>query len=285
MLYAVLWPPAALNESERAQIFFENAFELLSKNKVAVLKISDYNTTGVRGPCENGTPYYALLKASGQSKKSQTTAAGSYGIGKYAPFAVSSLRTVFVTTIWEGGDGYHQYVQGKSILMSHKATNGKTREGVGFWGIKERCLPVETVSEYVPEWLLRAKSDQDVRRNVGTTLSILAFPAEKGWELILAASIAENFFGAITRGQLDVVIQGEIFINNDSIEQLFADPDVRLAIEHMKGQPEHFDEVGFISKPWPRVMTLSLSKPRIYIWGTASYAFSWVKTCPSVSLC
>jgi hypothetical protein len=60
---------ASENESEKAQIFFDNAIELLSRSKIAVLKISDYNTTGVRGPCENGTPYYALLKASGQSKK------------------------------------------------------------------------------------------------------------------------------------------------------------------------------------------------------------------------
>jgi len=242
---------ASENESEKAQIFFDNAIELLSKSKMAVLKISDYNTTGVRGPCENGTPYYALVKASGQSKKNQTTAAGSYGIGKYAPFAVSALRTVFVTTIWER-DGFHQYVQGKSILMSHQAQNGKTREGVGFWGIKERCLPVEPVNERVPDWLLRAKSDRDLPRYVGTTLSILAFPAQKGWERILAASIAENFFGAISRGQLDVAIQGDIMINNDSIEQLFADPEIRLAIEHMRGQPEHFDEVAFYLKALAR---------------------------------
>lgn len=235
---------AAENESERAQIFFDNAIELLSKSKIPILKISDYNTTGVCGPCENGTPYYALLKASGQSKKNQTTAAGSYGIGKYAPFAVSALRTVFVTTIWEASDGCHQYVQGKSILISHQTKTGKTREGVGFWGIKERCLPVEPVSERVPDWLLRAKSHSDLVKNVGTSLSILGFPAEKNWERILAASIAENFFGTITRGQLDVVIQGDIFINNDTIGQLFADPEIRMAIAHMKSQPEHFDEAG-----------------------------------------
>jgi hypothetical protein len=239
---------ASENESEKAQIFFDNAIELLSKSKIAVLKIYDYNTTGVRGPCENGTPYYALLKASGQSKKNQTTAAGSYGIGKYAPFAVSGLRTVFVTTIWQGDHSFHQYVQGKSILMSHHAESGRTRKGVGFWGIKERCLPVEPMDERIPDWLLRAKSNGDLERYIGTTLSILAFPAHKGWERILAASIAENFFGAISRGQLDVVIQGDIIINNDSIEQLFADPEIRLAIENMRGQPEHFDEVGFYLK-------------------------------------
>lgn len=154
-----------------------------------------------------------------------------------------------MTTIWEANGACHQYVQGKSILMSHKENNGKTREGVGFWGIKERCLPVEPTNErVVPDWLLRGKLDRDLSRNVGTTLSILAFPAQKGWERILAASIAENFFGAISRGQLDVVIQGEIFINNDNIEQLLSNTEIRKAIEHMKGQPEHFDEVGFYLK-------------------------------------
>jgi hypothetical protein len=92
---------------------------------------------------------------------------------------------------------------------------------------------------------LRAKSQGELARNVGTSLSILAFSAERDWERILAATIAENFFGAISRGQLDVVIQGDTFINRDNIEQVFADVDVRRAIEHMKGQPEHFDQAGF----------------------------------------
>jgi hypothetical protein len=273
----------AENESEKAQIFFDNAIELLSKSKIPVLKISDYNTTGVRGPCENGTPYYALLKASGQSKKDQTTAAGSYGIGKYAPFAVSALRTVFVTTVWEGIGICHQYVQGKSILMSHKEKNGKTREGVGFWGIKERCLPVEPTNERVPDWLLRCKSDRDLSRNLGTTLSILAFPTQKGWDRILAASIAENFFGAISRGQLDIVIQGEIIINNDNIEQLFSDPEIRLAIEHMRGQPEHFDEAGFYLKALAKSDDVSSNRLRTYIWEIVNCEFCLVTTCPSES--
>jgi hypothetical protein len=158
---------------------------------------------------------------------------------------VSALRTVFVTTVWEGNDGWHQYVQGKSILMSHQSATGKTAEGVGFWGVKDRCLPVEPEPGQLPEWLLRAKSQADYPRNVGTTLSILAFPGEKDWDRILAATIAENFFGAINRGQLDVVIQGETFINRHTLASVFVDADVRRAIDQMKRQPEHFDEVGF----------------------------------------
>ena len=37
------------------------------------------------GPCNNGTKYYAFMKAKGQSRKDSETASGSYGIGKFAP--------------------------------------------------------------------------------------------------------------------------------------------------------------------------------------------------------
>jgi hypothetical protein len=62
----------------------------------------------------------------------------------------------------------------------------------------------------LPEWLLRSKTSVDYPKNVGTTLSVLGFPADKDWARILAATIIENFFGAIHRGQIDVVIQGDI---------------------------------------------------------------------------
>jgi hypothetical protein len=42
---------AAKNESEKAKIFFENALELLTKTKITVLKISEFNTTGVCAHC------------------------------------------------------------------------------------------------------------------------------------------------------------------------------------------------------------------------------------------
>src|SRR4051812_25264785 len=49
---------AAPDESEKASIFFARAVELINRPKISVLQIADYNTTGVVGPCENGTPYF-----------------------------------------------------------------------------------------------------------------------------------------------------------------------------------------------------------------------------------
>ena len=54
---------AAPKESDKSEIFFDEALQLLGRPKIPVLQIEDYNTTGVIGPCVNGKPYFALLKA------------------------------------------------------------------------------------------------------------------------------------------------------------------------------------------------------------------------------
>ena len=90
---------SAVKESNKAQVFFENAKVELDKKQVTVLEVSDYNTIGMKGPSENGTPFYAFMKATGQSRKDSSTATGSYGIGKFAPYVVSKVRTIFVSTV------------------------------------------------------------------------------------------------------------------------------------------------------------------------------------------
>lgn len=111
---------ASLKESKKAEIFFEAAQAELRKKKISVLEISDYHTRGMKGPSENGTPFYAFMKAKGQSRKDTETATGSYGIGKFAPYAVSKIRTIFISTVFQEVTGkYTQLTQGKSILMSH----------------------------------------------------------------------------------------------------------------------------------------------------------------------
>ena len=125
---------SSVSEGKKAEVFFEQALAELKKKKISVLQISDHNTTGMRGPSTNGTPFYAFMKAKGQSKKSSQHATGSFGIGKFAPYVVSKLRTIFISTVYQDDKGrYAQLTQGKSILMSHDA-KGQRKQGVGFWG-------------------------------------------------------------------------------------------------------------------------------------------------------
>lgn len=229
-------------EGDKAAQFFSNAKTLLEKPKTTVLQIADYNTRGVAGPCQNGTPYFALMKASGQSKKDSATATGSFGIGKFAPYTVSNLRTVFLTTVWKDDiSGKEiQYVQGKAILMSHQ--NGSAvHRGTGFWGIKNNCLPVVDDGAEIPDWLDRNVTSED---GLGTTLSILGFNPAKNWDRILAASIAESFFGAIDKGELEVEIEDGPTLTSTSLEDFFSDSDVIKSLSDEKDEPESFISGG-----------------------------------------
>ncbi len=71
------------NEGKKAKDFFSTAIRLLSGKKLPVLSIVETNTAGIRGPCRNGTPYFAYMKATGQSKKDLqdgNAVLGSYGL-------------------------------------------------------------------------------------------------------------------------------------------------------------------------------------------------------------
>lgn len=233
----------AQNESDKAIAFFSNASKLLAAKSLNVLSIADYNTSGIVGPCVNGKPFFAMMKATGQSKKAGTST-GSFGIGKLAPFTVSELRTVFVTSVWQSDRGLHHYTQGKSILMSFKDAKGGTRRGTGFWGIRKHCMPVETL-DGIPSWLQRSSSDGTPDGSVGTTLSILGFTASKNWEKALAANIAESFFGALQEGLLEVVIAGGPLVNSKTVESILGDQDIKSSIENQKGGPEKFSNARF----------------------------------------
>lgn len=235
---------AASDKSEKAIMFFDEAAKLLAARELSVLQIRDANTTGLVGPCVNGKPFFAMLKASGQSQKSGTST-GSYGIGKFAPFAVSELRTVFVSTVWEDdAGGLHHYVQGKSVLMSHLDADGQTRRGTGFWGVLKQCQPMTELNDAIPEWLRMSAPDSSLAGQSGTMLSIIGFMPAKDWQNVLAANIAENFFGAIYRGELEVKIEQGPTITAATLDSILANGKIGGSVADQAGEPERFANVA-----------------------------------------
>lgn len=212
---------ASAKESTKAEAFFKTAQEALDKKEISILEVSDFNTLGMAGPSENGTPFYAFMKAKGQSVKGSNTASGSYGIGKFAPYAVSKLRTVFISSISKnkksGAD--EQLTQGRSILMSHDV-GSERKQGVGFWGIKNRCQPVSGVDSIVPDWIKRAEY------KAGTKLSILCFDEPKNWQQLLTISIMENFFGAIHDERLEVNVDDKYVLDAKTIATYFDEKNI-----------------------------------------------------------
>jgi hypothetical protein len=62
---------------KKASDFLTAAKKIASGKTIPVLTISEHNTTGMTGPCKNGTPYYAYMKATDQSQK-EVGKLGSY---------------------------------------------------------------------------------------------------------------------------------------------------------------------------------------------------------------
>lgn len=87
-----------LKNDKKAIRFFDTALEILSKDKIRCLRISDFNTTGLTGIKESSGPWRNLVKNTGVSDKPGRSG-GSFGIGKHAAFACSQLRLVFYNTI------------------------------------------------------------------------------------------------------------------------------------------------------------------------------------------
>ena len=194
-------------ESDRLQKFRQNANEKLEKDTIDVLKISDYNTTGLVGIEERiNSAWYGLIKSSGNSTKSGVSG-GSYGSGKHAAFVFSYFRTILYGTFVKN-EGYA--FQGKSILCSHKK-DGIEKRGIGYWGkIEENeCKPIRN----------QETMDKFYRRNeTGTDLYIIGAKLEEGnWVENIIYSVIENFWKLIVEDKLEVkIVNHEEEINIDS---------------------------------------------------------------------
>ena len=189
------------------------------QGNVRGLRVADRNTTGL-----DGKKWRALTKSQGESQKAGVEGAGgSHGIGKYAPFAVSDLRTVFYWTHYREGSTTIEKFQGKSVLMSHELEK-QTVQGTGFYGIRERC--VEVTQDIADKFRSLDRSGLPIQ---GTSVLIAGFKRVEDWRHRVARSVLENFFHAIGRNSLEVLIEPEedgtdiIEINSKTIGTQFSD--------------------------------------------------------------
>ena len=193
----------------------ERALGLLEQDEITFLRVADYNTLGL-----DEARWKALVKSQGLSHKQDRVAGGSHGIGKYAPFVVSQLRTVFY---WSQSSTVES-CQGKAVLMSHDTPDGRT-QGTGFFGVREGCEKVK--GRGIPQKIRDVESKRD---DIGTSLWIAGFADDPNWQVHVARSVVESYFCAIAEGQLEVLIDpdsgGSVFdhweINQRTLPDTFA---------------------------------------------------------------
>ena len=190
---------------EKTLAFVNEAIKTISGERFFVLRISDYNTTGLKGAFDNNniTPWKGLVQGNAFSIKSSNTAAGSFGIGKAAPFVVSKLQTVFYRTFDENGV---RAAQGVTHLVSFKDDNIKDiedpiRRSTGYFCDGEKNSPLHEIKKL---------DDLNYREEYGTDLFIpgFDFAAAKAddWTNDIIIELLDNFLYSIYSGKMEVII-------------------------------------------------------------------------------
>lgn len=209
-------------QSTKARTFFKQALNAIHKPTITCLRISDFNTSGLLGSHEEyNSPWCNLTKSSGASDKSGGHG-GSFGIGKFAPYACSALRTVFYSTSDKDGVCASQ---GVSRLTSFKNKKNEITQGIGFYG-NEKNSPMYKQYSLDPSYSRSAE-------NSGTDIYIVAFTGDSRWQHQMVASVLDGFLYAIYNGTLVVDVDGTI-ISKDTLADLM--------ISHKEYFNEHADE-------------------------------------------
>ena len=191
--------------------FFSNAIDKITADKIHMLRISDFNTAGLTGSREEvNTNWTNLTKSSGVSDKN-STAGGSFGIGKFAPFACSDFSTVFYSTYDEKG---MEASQGISRLVTFRREDDQTTQGIGYYG-EDRNTTTYSQLRLDPNFS-RSEGQH------GTDIYIAGykhFAEEDGWEKSIIISILDSFLGAIWDEKLIVKV-GDIEISKPTLNEL-----------------------------------------------------------------
>lgn len=210
--------------------FYERALNILKTQEIKCLRISDSNTTGLDNVDSNtNSSWYNLVKAEGDSDKTSGMG-GSFGVGKFAPYAVSDLRTVFYSTL---NIKQQKATQGLARLSTFEL-NGKKTLGKGYCG--------ESGGRHTQD--LKSLDKFYKRKEAGTDLFILGLREDEDWDTKTIAAIIDNYFLSIFEKSIEVKIEN-FLINSLTIKRFVADEKI---IKYMSRYTLNYIEVYNTSK-------------------------------------
>lgn len=208
-----------LNDDKTLNFIREASKSVNNVAGIFVLRVSDYNTTGLKGAfsSEKISPWKSLVQGNAFSVKNSDNAAGSYGIGKAASFVVSKLQTVFYRTYDEEGK---RAAQGVTHLVSFEDANMSNpgedivRRSTGYYGNGVENKPFQSIKEL---------DEINERTEYGTDLFIPAFAFASGkldWKDEIIVEILDNFLYSIYSGKLEVKIDKIILCKENLLKQI-----------------------------------------------------------------
>lgn len=201
--------------------------EILSKPYVYCLKVSDFNTKGVKTGRDSA--WGAFVFDEGKSIKQRPGSAGSHGVGKKVPFIISTCNTVFYATKnkyeIDGVEYSDMLSQGKTVLINWDDQDEKTKSQKGWFGKlniddkspKNRICPLqnEETSKINPYFVRQGEYGTDV-----VMIGVNLYNNEEVVKNAIISTIIENFFIAIKERKLQVTVFGQK-INVGNIDKIF----------------------------------------------------------------
>ena len=192
----------------RDDIIATRDFFIANKNKkIDVIKIGDSKTTGLKGAKESNSKFDNLVFSEGSSLK-EGPGGGSFGVGKNAPFAISSLRTVIYSSTYINDKNQKEHALSIKSILGACQIKGSTGE---FFDNKV-FLTDNNNNGITDEKLIEQKGF--LRKEVGTDIYILGIKEIEGFDVndfvkYLAKEISENYFLSIFRKNLICTIKDD----------------------------------------------------------------------------
>ena len=198
---------------------YQKKLDLIEEEELDCLRISDFNTEGLKGIDSNESKdnfFLALVKGTGVSEKSGSTSGGSKGLGKNAAFIMSKLGLVYYSTKTNNtgaigtigiADLISGWVDDNDLSYDRDYTQGK-----GFYSSDAQNSPLREI-------LTIDNSYADRVNESGTDIFIIGFKKIDGWDKEVINGILDSFMYAIIRGDLEIEFN-DIVIDKNHIQNI-----------------------------------------------------------------
>lgn len=176
--------------------YYREAKTRLSNKHILCVRISDFNTVGLKGSREEQKSTAGRLLGGTGFFDDASTGGGSGGLGKFAPFRFSAVNFCFYSSL-NDDDEYVYYGWGNNF---YHEINGKKFMGETNIGTKTDVYKRQ--EPYQSGFLSN-------RKEYGTDVFIIGQPVRfmNEWIDTMTLSVIRNFFGAIKDEKLEVTIK------------------------------------------------------------------------------
>jgi len=219
--------------------FISRALTCFENDNISVLEISDYNTTGLKGGDDDmEEAWYALVMSAGVCTKGFDEG-GGFGIGKSAPFAVSSWRTVFYSSLTQ----QNEYAfRGVCYNLTHLDPDlGEKTQGIGYYGRINKNSNIDSLRDFneIPS-IFR-------RKEPGTSIFVLAFKKDTDSQEQLKKAVLESFWPAIYFEKICFDINGEDISRANLDSHMNQDEKLKQFMQCLYS-PSHFYKKEMVGK-------------------------------------